>query len=436
MFLHESVRVQLGMTLLAFVGAGVLRRGKPSARVLDIADAVLITTICLGWAMMILCGDRDFPRAELVALLASSYTLAARAALVPSSPARTAIVGAFSLVPIVPVTFHLNQYGEDRFALGPAVYVVIWSLVCVACTTTISHVIYGLRMEVRRAMQLGQYLLEDKIGEGGMGTVYRASHAMLRRPTAIKLLSGTNAQAAERFEREVQITAGLTHPNTVAVFDYGRTPDGVFYYAMEYLEGISLEDLVEEHGAQPVRRVVHILCQMCGALEEAHAADLVHRDIKPANIWLRLPLQGGVRFDPAAHRDPARAQPLSTVVIDFGMVRAIRVSAEVGGRFVAGTAGYIAPEQVLDPVELDVRSDVYALAGTIYNVTTGRAFFDDVENQRDRIIAHMRRDPFEDPERLRGYPVAIAKLLRAATAKEPKDRPNPLEFGREFSASL
>ena len=102
----------------------------------------------------------------------------------------------------------------------------------------------------------------------------------------------------------------------------------------------------------------------------------------------------------------------------------------------AGTAGYIAPEQVLDPVELDVRSDVYALAGTIYNVTTGRTFFDEIENGRDRIIAHMRRDPFEDPERLRTYPAAVARLLRAATAREPKDRPAPLEFGREFSAAL
>jgi serine/threonine-protein kinase len=118
------------------------------------------------------------------------------------------------------------------------------------------------------------------------------------------------------------------------------------------------------------------------------------------------------------------------------MVRAIRVAAEVGGRFVAGTAGYIAPEQVLDPVELDPRSDVYALAATIYNVTTGRAFFDEIENQRDRIIAHMRRDPFEDVERLRPFPAAMAKLFRAATARDPKDRPHPMEFGREFVAAI
>jgi serine/threonine-protein kinase len=162
----------------------------------------------------------------------------------------------------------------------------------------------------------------------------------------------------------------------------------------------------------------------------------VHRDIKPANLWLRLPLAGGVRFDAQKHRDPASVPPLSTVVIDFGMVRASRVPPDAAGRFVAGTAGYIAPEQVLDPVELDARADVYALAGTIYNVTTGRAFFDEIENPRDRIVAHMRRDPFEDAERLKVFPAAVAKLLREATTTRPEDRPAPLEFGRAFAAAL
>jgi eukaryotic-like serine/threonine-protein kinase len=179
-----------------------------------------------------------------------------------------------------------------------------------------------------------------------------------------------------------------------------------------------------------------VVSESCAGLAALHGAGLVHRDVKPANIWLRLPLAGGEKFEPEKHRDPARTQPLATVVIDFGMVRSIRVPSGAAGRFVAGTAGYIAPEQVLDPVELDPRSDVYALAATIYNVTTRRAFFDEIDNQRDRIIAHMRRDPFEDAERLRPFPAAIAKLLRAATLRNPVHRPSALDFGREFAASL
>jgi serine/threonine-protein kinase len=124
------------------------------------------------------------------------------------------------------------------------------------------------------------------------------------------------------------------------------------------------------------------------------------------------------------------------VIIDFGMVRAARVTPDAVGRFVAGTPGYIAPEQVLDPVELDPRADVYSLAATIYNVTTGRAFFDEIDNPRDRIIAHMRQDPLEDGARLRGFPAGVARVLRAATMKDPKDRPWPLEMGRELALSI
>src|SRR5262249_50068255 len=136
--------------------------------------------------------------------------------------------------------------------------------------------------------QLGQYTLEEKIGAGGMGSVYRAKHAFLRRPTAVKLLdtANVNDDSLPRFEREVQLTSSLSHPNTIAVFDYGKTPDGTFYYAMEYLEGINLEDLVKQYGALPEARIVPILRQICGSLAEAHAIGLIHRDIKPANILL------------------------------------------------------------------------------------------------------------------------------------------------------
>lgn len=287
------------------------------------------------------------------------------------------------------------------------------------------------------------YELVKALGEGGIGSVWLVRKPGADRFFVLKIPKAdalANANEVERagilasFVEEARALAGLYHPNVANIIDRGVS-GAVPFLVLEYLIGA---DLKQYSTARPMSlfELRQVVLESCAGLAALHSAGLVHRDIKPANLWLRLPLAGGERFDPDKHRDPARAQPLATVVIDFGMVRAIRVAPDAGGRFVAGTAGYIAPEQVLDPVELDPRSDVYALAGTIYNVTTGRAFFDEIENQRDRIIAHMRRDPFEDAERLRTYPAAIARLLRAATAREPKDRPGPLEFGREFAASL
>jgi serine/threonine-protein kinase len=282
------------------------------------------------------------------------------------------------------------------------------------------------------------------LGEGGIGSVW-----LVRKPGADRLFvlkipkSDALAQANDMeregilksFVEEAKALAGLYHPNVANIIDRGVVDNKIPYLVLEYLIGADLK-MYSTARVMTLFELREVVGESCAGLAALHNAGLVHRDIKPANLWLRLPLAGGELFDPHKHRDPALTPPLATVVIDFGMVRAIRVPPEVGGKFVAGTPGYIAPEQVLDPVELDPRSDVFALAGTIYNVTTGRAFFDDIENQRDRIIAHMRRDPFEDAERLRTYPATIQKLLRAATARNPADRPSPLQFGREFAAGL
>ncbi|HWM85796.1 MAG TPA: serine/threonine-protein kinase, partial [Kofleriaceae bacterium] len=189
-----------------------------------------------------------------------------------------------------------------------------WCVVAVVVGLWISRAIRNLRRREGDAWRLGPYTLEDKIGEGGMGIVFRARHAMLRRPTVVKLLPPERAGPSNlaRFEREVQLTSQLTSPNTVSVYDFGRTPDGIFYYAMEYLDGVDLQHLIAQGGALPAGRVIHILSQVCRALAEAHGAGLVHRDIKPGNVMLCC--QGG----------------LSDVVkiLDFGLVKDVAGSDE------------------------------------------------------------------------------------------------------------
>ncbi|MEO8257506.1 MAG: serine/threonine-protein kinase [Acidobacteriota bacterium] len=191
---------------------------------------------------------------------------------------------------------------------------MLWGFAVIACTV-ISCVVYGLRAEIRAARKFGQYVLEAKLGEGAMGEVYRARHGMMRRPPAIKLLRADRAGELnlQRFEREVQLTARLTHPNTITIFDYGRTDDGVFYYAMELLDGATLQRIVGVAGAQPAGPVVRILSMACGALTEAHTIGLIHRDIKPANIMLCT--QG-------RERDVVK-------LLDFGLVKSSR-SAGLG----------------------------------------------------------------------------------------------------------
>jgi serine/threonine-protein kinase len=237
---------------------GCRRAPRLSTGWLEAIDVATMTVVLVGFSAQVFLVPPAFAHEVTRSLVLILTQMAiVRAVLVPSSATRTSRVTVLAAVPTV-------------------------------VAILLSRVIYGLREEIQQARHLGQYTLEEKLGEGGMGSVYRARHAMLRRPTAIKLLppEKSSEAALARFEREVQLTAGLSHPNTVSVFDYGRTPDGIFYYAMEYLEGTDLDALVRADGPQPPARIVHVLHQVASALVEAHGIGLIHRDIKPENIIL------------------------------------------------------------------------------------------------------------------------------------------------------
>jgi serine/threonine protein kinase len=264
-------------------------------------------------------------------------------------------------------------------------------------------------MEVR---QLGQYTLQEKIGEGGMGVVYRATHAMLRRPAAIKLLSKERAGEADlvRFEREVQLTSRLAHPNTVSIFDYGRTSEGVFYYAMEYLDGMDLDRLIKADGPLEAPRAIRILASVCGALEEAHALGLVHRDIKPANVVLTE------RAD----------EPDVVKVVDFGLVRSIENQQSTASDFntaIIGTPLYLAPEAVTSPETIDGRADLYAVGAVAYYLLTGKPVFE-AATVVELCSKHLLEQPVSPSKRLgKALAADLEALVLACLAKDREARP-------------
>ncbi len=286
------------------------------------------------------------------------------------------------------------------------------TLLIVAVVAAIgARAISRLRRQVAEARQLGQYRLRRRLGGGGMGEVYLAEHQLLKRPCALKLIrpgAAVEPRALARFEREVQLTAKLSHPNTVEIFDYGRTEDGSYYYVMEYLPGLTLSELVAQHGPLPPARAVYLLRQVCMALREAHDAGLIHRDIKPSNIIAaRL---GGMD-------DVAK-------LLDFGLVRTATpvLATELSDEGqILGTPLFMSPEQAMGRHELDVRSDIYSLGAVAYYLLTGQPPFDE-EGAIGAMIAHAR-DPVVPPSRVNAsIPNDLERVVIRCLAKEPVDR--------------
>jgi serine/threonine-protein kinase len=316
-----------------------------------------------------------------------------------------------------------EAYAPIRY-LTTAFYVVFAMLViavavALASTFSVAH----LSRDVR---QVGPYRLEEQIAEGGMAYVYRAVHALLKRPTAIKILKSHLAtdELVARFEREVRLASRLEHPATVEIFDYGRARGGTFYYAMEYIDGITLATLLEREGAQPVPRVAHVLKQVCESLREAHGKGLIHRDIKPGNIML---------CERGGEADVVK-------VLDFGLIKDVHATDTrdiTQYARVLGTPLYMPPERIHRPAGADPRVDIYAVGVVAFHLLTGKRLFDapnelELARQIVEVVAPRVSSVAAQP-----VPPALDELVARCLAKDPAERPQQVEeLIRVFSRLL
>jgi serine/threonine-protein kinase len=423
----RPVLFDFGATGVFGVAWLLCRSGRRSSAALNAID---IAGLVVGVGLFaLMCGAEMTDLSNQWLFVQVSITMAivvTRAVIVPGTARRTLWLSVAAAIPLVLLACYssirlpaqMNASGalpaaHPMVAAATITYLSTWAALIVAIATLTSRVIYGLQERVRVVTQLGQYTLEEKLGEGGMGLVYKARHALLRRPTAVKLLPAELAgeRSVKRFEREVQLTSSLTHPNTIAIYDYGHTPDGTFYYAMEYLEGLTLEDLITYDGPQPPARVVHILRQVCGALEEAHGIGLIHRDIKPANLMLCA--RGGI--------------PDCVKVLDFGLVKETSHDdgAEVSSdRSLLGTPAFLAPEAIGNREAIDARADIYALGAACYQLLAGVPVFQ-AATVIEMCAAHLHKVP-EPPSKRSGQriPVDLEELVLSCLAKDPNARPS------------
>ena len=353
--------------------------------------------------------------------------------VVPTAP-RRALIAALASVSSVPVVV-LSALALSAPSLRVHPLMIFFGFVfpyilIVGMAYVGARVVYRLGTELKRAQELGSYRLEAKLGEGGMGEVWRARHRMLARPAAVKLIRPTfggnghtavSAESARRFEREAQAIARLRSPHTVELFDFGVAADGAFYYAMELLDGLDADSLVKRYGPTPPERAIHLLRQVCHSLSEAQSCGLVHRDVKPANIFL---CRYGEEYD-------------FVKVLDFGIVGTVRGSEDASPELTRenvlhGTPAFMAPEQAMGS-EVDWRADIYATGCVAYWLLTGHFVFT-AETAMGLVLQHAHAQP-EPPSARTEQPIppALDDLVLCCLAKEPVRRP---QSARELSDRL
>jgi serine/threonine-protein kinase len=352
--------------------------------------------------------------------------------VIPTRPHK-ALLAILASVSAVPVVIGLSIVtGRTTFSPSPAQF-FFWIAFPYLLTTIMAYVgarvVYTLGTAVTEARELGSYRLVERLGAGGMGEVWRAQHRLLARPAAIKLIRGADDdigasdEAARRFEQEAQVTARLSSPHTVQLFDFGVAADGRFYYVMELLDGVDLETLVKRYGPLPAERVIYLLRQVCHSLAEAASYGLVHRDIKPANLFV-CRYGGDCDF---------------VKVLDFGIAKAADHMMETGAigltrdHSLRGTPAYIAPEQALGGPAVDSRADIYAVGCVAYFLLTGELVFTG-DTPMAVVVHHAHTTPIPPSERSElPIPPALERLVMTCLAKSPADRP---QSARDLSRQL
>jgi serine/threonine-protein kinase len=392
-----------------------------SLRTLRGVDLAVLSAIALQLAMMLVARVSHYANvgeatsaasARQLYFCAWSLFIMTYGVFVPNTWRRAAAL----LVPLACLPYllmyllrHWSVVVDSALAGDHARAPVPLPLIAAAIAVVAAQSSHGFRRAAFHAKRFGQYVLKERIGRGGMGEVFRAEHQLLRRPCAIKLIRpdrATDGAELARFEREVRATARLSHWNTVEIYDYGRTDDGTFYYVMELLRGMSLEEMVRQHGPLPPARAVHFLRQASAALVEAHDAGLVHRDIKPANIFASE--RGGV-FDIAK-------------LLDFGLVHEHHPEGEaiVRDRGFSGSPLYMPPEQATGE-EPDPRSDLYALGAVAYELLTGQPPFQG-RTVMQLIDAHANHAAVPPSESQADIPADVEQIVMRCLAKSPSDR--------------
>ena len=421
--------------LLGFSTALLLkiRYGDYTSEQLISKGLVYEVAICFGIALneqaIHIHGDWDVAGISAICIVLLLFPL-----FLPTSPRKTAIASfAGATAPIVAALIYSLSADTASHTQLTAYYVV--NFIVAGLTVLPATIMQQIGRDMDAAQRLGSYQLEEKLGAGGMGEVWRASHQLLRRPAAIKLIRPEALGAADegaantllrRFEREAQATANLHSPHSIMLYDFGITEQGSFYYVMEYLQGFSLEDLVERFGPVPPERAVHLLIQACDALSDAHQSGLIHRDIKPANIFV---CRYGHTLD-------------FVKVLDFGLVKSFDSTAATsdqpfdpasltGADVTAGTPAYMAPEMALAPETVDPRADIYALGCVAFWLLTGRHVFSGPTPLKV-LMDHINTPP-PSPAALMemDLPPALESLVLRCLSKEARDRPQSADELRD-----